>query len=242
MKGGVGKTTSAVTIAHLASTANYRVLLCDFDPQGCASWILRVRSRDSFDAKSLLKGGKHLVKNIRKTDYPNLSVLPSDFSYRHLDLNLDKESHRKRKLSRILAPIVEEYDLVVIDAPPNVTLESENIVRAADFVFMPLIPSPISDESFSVFIKRVGAKKSDAGKVYTFFTFVDKRRKLHREMLEDRSVERAYHFSTSIPYASSIERMGVRREPLTAYDKSSHAARAYIDLWEEMKYVLYGRG
>ena len=77
----------------MSATTSNPTLLCDLDPQGSASFYFRVKPSKRFDTDSFLKGGKHIERNIRGTDYDNLDILPSDFSYRNFDLAL----HNKKK-------------------------------------------------------------------------------------------------------------------------------------------------
>jgi chromosome partitioning protein len=101
IKGGVGKTAASVNLAYLSSIEEGKTLLLDMDPQGSASFYFRIRSPDKFGAKKLLKGGKHIEENIRGTDYPGLDMLPADFSYRNIDIDLLTKLQR----SPILEPV-----------------------------------------------------------------------------------------------------------------------------------------
>src|SRR5262249_30492371 len=89
MKGGVGKTTTAVNLSYIAANAGQRVLVWDLDPQGAASFAFRVKPRvEGFDRNSLERGGP-LRSAIKETDYNNLDLLPADFAYRKFDRFLD---------------------------------------------------------------------------------------------------------------------------------------------------------
>ncbi len=132
IKGGVGKTAAAVNLAYLASLNGARTLLCDLDPQGSASFYLRIRPSKKFGRKKLIKGGKHIQQNIKGTDYENLDFLPSALSYRNLDIALDNLKRSQKRLKETLQPLKKEYDFLFLDCPPNITLVSENIFHAAD--------------------------------------------------------------------------------------------------------------
>jgi len=127
IKGGVGKTATAVNIAHLAARDGRRVLLWDLDPQAAASFLLRVRPRVKGGGAALIKGSRDLDAAIKGTDFERLDLLPADFTYRNLDLILDATKKPTQRLARLLRPLAAEYDLVVLDCPPGISLLSESV-------------------------------------------------------------------------------------------------------------------
>ena len=120
IKGGVGKTALAVNLAFALREAGHRTLLLDLDPQGAASFYFRVDSAKQFrmqDTKSLVDG---LRKNIRESDFPGLDVIPSNLAYRHLDIQLDAMSKRRKQLRKVLEEFKPEYDVILMDVEmPN---------------------------------------------------------------------------------------------------------------------------
>ena len=101
IKGGVGKTAAAVNLAFFASRGGARTLVWDLDPQGAATFYFRVKPRVKGGGKRLIQGKGDLHGQIKGTDYPDLDLLPADFSYRHMDIVLDdakKPTNRLRKL------------------------------------------------------------------------------------------------------------------------------------------------
>ena len=88
LKGGVGKTATAVNLGFLAAQDGRRTLLWDLDPQGAASFYLRVKPKVKGGGRNLVKGRTAVDEVIRTTAYPGLDLLPADFSYRGLDLDL----------------------------------------------------------------------------------------------------------------------------------------------------------
>ena len=89
IKGGVGKTTAAVNLAYLSAADGCRTLLWDLDPQGAASFLLRIKPRVKGGGKALIRGTKALDDAIKGTDFDRLDLLPADFTYRNMDLLLD---------------------------------------------------------------------------------------------------------------------------------------------------------
>ncbi|MDR2550719.1 MAG: AAA family ATPase [Desulfobulbus sp.] len=237
IKGGVGKTATSVNLAYLSARQHGKTLLLDMDPQGSASYYFRIRAPKKFGAKKLLKGGRHIEENIKGTDYPGLDMLPADFSYRNIDLALDECKKSHKRLSKVLAPLLEEYDRIILDCPPNLTLLSENIFYAADYILAPVIPttlSLLSLEQLFAFLDEIGL---DRDKVVIFFSMVEKRKKMHTEMMqslrEDNRVLRSV-----IPYSADIERMGIYRQPVAAALPASAATAAYENLWHEIQELL----
>ncbi|MBO0821819.1 MAG: AAA family ATPase, partial [Nocardiopsaceae bacterium] len=154
IKGGVGKTTTAVNLAYLAAAEGLRTVLWDLDPQGAASFMFRVKPRVKGGGKALIQGRRPLDDAIKGTDFDNLDLIPADFTYRNMDLLLDTNGagakgsspggKPARKLGRLLAPLAAEYDTVFLDCPPSISLVSENVLHAADVIVVPLIPTTLS--------------------------------------------------------------------------------------------------
>ena len=144
IKGGVGKTSTAVNLSYLAARAGARTLLWDLDPQAAATYMFRVKPRVKGGGRALVRGSRPLDDAIKATDFDNLDLLPADLSYRYLDLWLDSQRRPTKRLRLLLETMQDEYDLVVMDCAPSVSLISENIVRAADLVLAPVQPSPLA--------------------------------------------------------------------------------------------------
>jgi cellulose biosynthesis protein BcsQ len=233
IKGGVGKTATAVNLAYLSSVENGKTLLCDMDPQGSASFYFRIRSPKKFSSKKLLKGGKHIEQNIRGTDFAGLDMLPADFSYRNIDIALDDFKKSQQRLSKVLHPLQSEYERIFLDCPPNITLLSENIFYAADYILVPIIPTTLSLLSLKqlfAFLDKIGQRR---GKVLIFFSMAEKRKKMHMELMQAMQKKSGVLHSI-IPYLADIERMGIYRQPVSAALPASVAAKSYEKLWNEI--------
>ncbi len=233
IKGGVGKTSAAVNLAHLSAAEGRRTLLWDLDPQGAATFLFRIRPKVKGGGKGLVRGRTELGDHIKGTDFDHLDLLPADFSYRNLDLVLDKAKRPTRRLAEILAPVGEDYDVVFLDCPPSISLASESVLDAADTVLVPLIPAVLSVRTYqqlTAFVATLERRPELIG----FFSMVDGRKRLHREVVEALRAGPGRVAAAGIPAASAVEQMAVRRLPVTASHPNSPAARAYSDLWAEV--------
>ena len=114
IKGGVGKTTSAVNLAYEAAQAGARVLVWDLDPQGAATYFLRAKPRMKGGADRLVGKKGNLEPHVRSTDYPPIHVIAADFSLRNLDVALDDIKKPVERLARLLAPVADHYDVAYV--------------------------------------------------------------------------------------------------------------------------------
>jgi len=235
IKGGVGKTATAVNMGYLAARDGYRVLLWDLDPQGAASFLFRIRPRVKGGGKALIKGTRPVDEAIKGTDFDGLDLLPADFTYRNLDLVLDSAKKPARRLASLLAPLRAEYDVIILDCPPSISLLSESVLHAADLLLVPLIPTTLSVRTLDQLTEFVGDFAGHRPQILAFFSMIDRRKRLHLEIAHALPQERPEFAETVIPALSLIERMSVERAPVTAFSPRSMAARSYADLWREAR-------
>jgi cellulose biosynthesis protein BcsQ len=238
IKGGVGKTAAAVNIGHLAARSGLRTLIWDLDPQAAATFYLRVKPKVRGSNK-MLRGKRELDDALKGSDFPNLDLLPSDFSYRNMDLLLGENKKPTMQLLKLLRPLSHQYDLVVLDCPPSISLVSENIFRAADALLLPTIPTTLSLRTLEQLLDFMQGHKL-LTPVYAFYSMVDRRKRLHRDVIAGPIDLRCRVLETSIPYASEVERMGLVRRPVTDYAPRTPAGHAYLALWDEIRATIGG--
>jgi chromosome partitioning protein len=238
IKGGVGKTAAAVNLSYLAAQDGAKTLLIDLDPQGSASYYFRVKPSKNLKSRVLLRGGKKVDKNIKGTDYHNLDILPSTLSYRKLDLQLNSLKKSKLKLKEVLQPFAKEYKFIFIDSPPNITLVSENIFNAADILLVPVIPTTLSILTYEKLVQFFKDQKLKKSKIVTFFSMVEKRKKMHRDIMAKFLEQEKTNFLKSyIPYSADVENMGVHREPVLCFKPNSIGSESYHAIWSELKHA-----
>jgi len=241
IKGGVGKTSAAVNLAYLAAGDGLRTLLWDLDPQGGSTYLFRVKPKVRGGGEKLVRLKSDVDQLIKGTDHPGLDLLPADFSYRHMDLALDQFKKPTRRLARVLEPLEDEYDWVFLDCPPSISLVSESVFEAADVVLVPIVPATLSSRTMTQLDAVVaeaasGHRKREGGpRVLAFFSMVDGRKKLHREVMERLRAERDDVLQAAIPASVEVERMGEERDAIATYAPRGRAAPAYEALWRELR-------
>ena len=233
IKGGVGKTAAAVNLAHLAARGGARTLLWDLDPQGAASFYLRIRPKLAGGSKRLLKRKNRLAEAIKASDFAGLDVIPADVSLRDMVLALNDLGDPPARLRRLLRPLREHYDLVFIDCAPGVSLVSDSVMRTSDLVLVPTIPTTLSLRAHAQLLAHAKAKGFDAA-IVPFFSMADRRRRLHRDVMVEFASRTPECSRIFIPYATQVEMMGLRRLPVTGFAPASAPARAFEQLWDHV--------
>jgi cellulose biosynthesis protein BcsQ len=223
-----------VNLGFLASRSGWRTLIWDLDPQGAATFYLRVKPKIRGGGKQLVRGKLDVDGLIKGSDYQDLDLLPADFSYRKMDIALDGTKRPKRQLGRLIEPLSADYDLALLDCPPGMTLVLESVFAAAEAVLVPTIPSALSIRTLDQLARHLRKKGPRELAVLPFFSMVDRRRTMHREVVDQERDGPFRFLETSIPYSSTVEKMGVHRQPVGAYAPWSRAAKAYRALWAEV--------
>ena len=241
IKGGVGKTSAAVNLGALAAADGLRTVLWDLDPQGAASFLFRIKPKVKGGGRRLIRDKEPLAV-MKGTDVEGLDLLPADFSYRNLDLELDRRKKPLAGVRRVLAELEGDYDLAILDCPPSISLVSENVFSAADLLLVPLVPATLSVRTLDQLRRFLAGVEQPAPDVLAFFSMVDRRKKLHRELVESLPSELPGVAGVAIPNASVVELMGLEREPVVTSAPRHKAAQAYAELWAQARAVLDGGG
>ena len=222
IKGGVGKTSSAVNLAFISACKGFRTLIWDLDPQGASSYYFRIKPKVKGGSKDLIAGKRELEGLIKGTDFEKLDLLPADFSFRNLDLILDSKKKPTQQIKKLLKPLAENYDFIFLDCPPNISLLSEAVFEAADILLSPIIPTTLSLRTLEQLMLFIEDNKLHNLKLIPFFSMADRRKKMHKDIMVDLIKIYPEILTVAIPYASDIERMGLERKPLGGFiNKSS---------------------
>jgi len=232
LKGGVGKTTLAVNLAWAAAVLSGRkTLLWDLDAQAAATFILG-HEPDGTRAEAVIRKDLNPAQLIRPTAIEGLSLLPADGSLRNLDVTF-RDLDKKKRLARLAEDLAGPYDCMIIDCPPGLTDTSDQILRAADLVVVPVIPSALSRRALDTIGAHVAERKGLGVQLLPVFSQVDRRRALHRDAL---AAQPAWPV---IPMASAFEVMTQRRAPLgTFLGRKTPGVQAVAKAWSAVEQAL----
>jgi len=233
-KGGVGKTAAAVNLAYASAMAGDQTLLIDLDQQAAASFYFRIRPPRKLRAKRLIGKESAASHSIRETDFEHLDLLPAHQSYRNFDALLDGMKKSHTRLKKLIDELSCHYQQVIIDCPPSPSLVAENIFQAADTLLVPLVPTTLSlrtYEQLKAFFEDSGYKRK---KLCPFFSMVDKRKRLHREVMDQLRKTEKRLLQSSIPYSAQVEAMGAHREPVLHFAPRHASSLAFQALWKEI--------
>jgi chromosome partitioning protein len=234
-KGGVGKTAATVNLAYLAAQAGRTTLVCDLDPQASSTFYFRIKPKLKKKAQGLAKNNSALDASIKGSDFPNLDLLPADFTHRKLDIGFSKRKRSRTRLAETLAPLQDEYDLLLLDCPPTINLLAENVFQASDFLLTPLVPTTLSLRTYDQLREFLIDAGEAPDRLYLFLSMVDRRKKLHRATVDEVKQKFAGVLPSTIPYSSTIEQMGLHRQPVPVFAPRSPATEAYASLWRDIE-------
>jgi len=231
-KGGVGKTTTSVTLSAMLAKKGKRVLLIDADPQGNASSGLGFEKMPEISVYDVLTSDVEIKEAIQTTAYKNLSICPSNINLAGAEVELVSMMSREHRLREKIEEVKEEYNYIIIDCPPSLGLITLNAFTASDSILVPIQCEYYALEGLGQLVNTINLVKKHLNKAVTIegalLTMYDMRTKLSNQVVTE--VKKFFNdkvYQTVIPRNIRLSEAPSYGVPITEYDAHSKGAKAY---------------
>lgn len=239
-KGGVGKTTSAVNLAYYLAKAGKKVLLVDFDPQGNATSGLGVyKDKLNITMSDVMLGKKLLKDTIIATDYKNLWLAPSTPHLANTEAELAQAERRFSRLKVAIESVANQYDFILIDSPPSLSLLTVNGLIAARYILLPVQAEFYALEGLGQLLETMKLVRKNINPTLDLLgvlpTMINSRTSLSQQVYEE--IKQHFPgkvFKQTIPRNIRLAEAPSYGVPIGEYDKWSKGARAYKAVAKEV--------
>ena len=239
-KGGVGKTTSSINIAYFIAKQGFRTLIVDFDPQGNATSGLGIeKNKLEFTMADVISGEKQLRDIIIETDFSKLKIAPSTPTLANVEVELASAKGRFTRLKDALKTIEADFDYVILDSPPSLSLLTVNGFIASDYLILPVQAEFYAMEGLGQLLESMKLVKKGMNPNLELLgvlpTMVDSRTTLGGQVLEE--IKKFFPdkiFSNVIPRNIRLAEAPSHGVPIGIYDRFSKGARAYKAVSKEI--------
>jgi chromosome partitioning protein len=237
-KGGVGKTTTAISLGAALAERHCNVLLIDMDPQANATASLGLRAQLGKSTYEFLLGEKLLADVVASTSVERLSIVAGSPDLAGAEVELIQVGEREYQLKRALQHHVGAYEFVIIDSPPSVGLLTVNTLVAADEVIVPVQCEYLALEGLGEFTRTLELVRRNLNRSLQLrgllLTMFDKRTNLSRQVADEVRRHFPNTFRSAIPRSVRLSEAPSHGVPINVYDTNSPAAEAYGDLADEL--------
>ena len=237
-KGGVGKTTTAVNLSALMADMGQRVLIVDLDPQGNTTSGLGMAVEDA-SVYEVLMGRIQMRDLVEKTDFKNLSIAGSDIRLAGAELEMVNVDKREFRLKTALAAVAKDFDFIMIDCPPSLSLLTLNALTASDGVIIPIQCEYYALEGVASLMQTIQRVKKTFNPRLdiegVLLTMLDGRTNLGLQVVDE--VKKHFKkqvYGTVIPRTVRLGEAPSHGEPIHIYDKRSTGTTAYVALAQEV--------
>lgn len=240
-KGGVGKTTTAVNLGYFLAKDKYRVLIVDFDPQGNATSGLGVdKEHLEKSMTEVVLGHAAMSDIIQETEHKNLSLAPTAPELANAEVEMASMQGKFTRLKSALNTVASDYDFIIIDSPPSLSLLTVNGMLAANYLLLPVQTEFYALEGVAQLLDSMKLVKKamnpDLKLLGVLATMYDKRTTLSVEVLEEiKKYFKDKVFETTIPRNVRVAEAPSHGAPVGSYDKFSRGAKAYRALTKEVE-------